>query len=140
MWQLNKREMNAAVLTVCICGLVACYMIEVAQRNDGPFRLFVGMAVLLAAVILYLAFIRAAEWLVGRMSNRRMDEMGQDRMEREMRGASPYNSGTVSYAAGAAANQCPYRRPSNKRAWRAGWLSARMDELARRKTERRRAK
>ena len=135
---MNKRETNAAALTICIFGLVACYVIEAAKRNAVPFRLFVGLAVLLAAAAaLYLALICAAEWLAGRAINRHMDDMGKDRMERELKGASPYNSGTVSYAAGAASGQCPYRRPSNKRAWRAGWLSARRGELARRKTERR---
>jgi len=76
---MNKRKTNAEALTVCGCGAVICYMIEAAKRNAVPFRLFVGLAVLLAAAeaaALYLALICVAEGLAGRAINRHMDESG----------------------------------------------------------------
>jgi len=77
----KKKEMNMTIAEFCIkhsaCAAVICYMIEAAKRNAVPFRLFVGLAVLLAAAAaLYLARICAAEGLAGRAINRHMDEFG----------------------------------------------------------------
>ena len=130
---MNKRETNAMAIFICVSGLAVCVIIQTVQKDGGLYRLFLGSAVLFAICLLVLAGAIFAEWLAGVAINRRMDEMGKDRMERELKGSSPYCKGTTSYSAGASRDMCPYRRPSNKRAWRAGWLAARRDDLAARK-------
>ena len=125
---MDKHEFCAGVLFMCCIGMVLVGGIMALVEN---WLLTVCTLAAIAAVI--IAFLASAEWIANRAINRKMDNIGKDRAERELRGASPYCKGTTSYSAGASRDMCPYRRPSNKRAWRAGWLAARRDDLAKRK-------
>ena len=125
---MNKRETNAMAIFICVSGMVLVGGIMALVEN---WLLTVCVLAAIAAAI--IAFLSTAEWIANRAINRKMDNIGKDRVERELRGASPYCKGTTSYSAGASRDMCPYRRPSNKRAWRAGWLAARRDDLQKRK-------
>ena len=63
----------------------------------------------IAAVI--IAFLASAEWIANRAINRKMDNIGRDRMERELKGSSPYCKGTTSYSA------FPHARGDDPRVW-----------------------